>query len=314
MKKHFCVILIFLFFSTLLFSFDNGLFTVSTKCYSGAYWGNIYEKVLIDGKNNSKEIYSLLDWELKPLSFYGFGFSETYYKHLTFDFDVRKGFSGKNGKALKTGCMQDYDWINGFEKGITNYSYHDCYLEDFLQMRFFAGYDFSLQKNWFGLKITPLLGWYLEKIAFSGNDGYATYKSNDWKKQVFSGQVISYSQETFVGQFGLQTQMNVFNFFGNFTLTYCPDFRINALDHHFLRDSYFNDNLENGEMWNLYMEIGYSFLSHHTFGITGEYQYVPDIYGYTMAKSNKSNWHKVSGYGGCERKIFAASIYYKLTF
>ena len=146
---------------------------------------------------------SRLDWTYKPLLALSLQILLDY-KNIS----VRAG--GETSLPVCCGIMEDSDWL-GTGGEFTHYSRHTNYLDVYAAGSLYAGWRFSFAQNW---SVTPRLGITGSILSFTGKDGYRQYAdpadgsiawSPDIEKIPFSGEVISYRQETFAA--GIQVDM-----------------------------------------------------------------------------------------------------------
>jgi outer membrane protease len=200
------------------------------------------------------QFVSQLLWDLKPLLYAGLGA----------DFGPRDPFANRGfaasaslklGLPLRTGAMEDRDWLNEEYDHLTNYSEHDAYsrfafladlsagyswrLTDFLAMR--AGGEFSFMR-----------------YSWLAKDGYYQYTYppylRPWNQSItkneIQGKVIKYTQNWFIVSPFLSFKLKLHRLFaleGKFA--YSPLIYVYARDEHLLTDTEFLDMLFGGSFF-----------------------------------------------------------------
>ncbi len=120
---------------------------------------------IVYGSSTTSYVLSQLDWDLKPLVYYG----------LSFDLGGPSGFytglSLRSGLAGRTGDIMDSDYVNG--DGVkTNLSVSDNYTEDALLAQLILGWRFRLNP---ALTLRAYGGVDLMHFKFTARDGYYQY-------------------------------------------------------------------------------------------------------------------------------------------
>lgn len=198
---------------------------VSIMPYVEANSGDAREYVYTDDK-----ILSELIWDMKPMVSVGAAINAGWTDGLR----ISAGASA--GIPMRTGSMQDSDWlnidINGSDK-ITTYSKHDAELEFAYQAKIETGWEFSLPV--FGpasssrVSLVPTLGFRFMNWKWNGNDGYVQHLDEsgypslpggvyrDWNEDVTkkpaTGTVISYQQQFWMPTAGLTVIVPVASYF-----------------------------------------------------------------------------------------------------
>lgn len=320
--KRFVFIIIFFITCLTVFANEKKIFSFTATPEYSLMNGNISEYVFNKYNNNTGNMESRLDWDVKNVSCIGFNASATIIKYIYID------VNGKIAISKKSGNMQDYDWLNSVyaiwenddSTELTNYSIHDNTLNSY------QNYQFSLGgKIYLPIKtvINPFIAYKHEYYNFTGSNGYCTYKSSDFEKSLFSGDVISYEQETncfFMGINFFSTIIPYVDLFANIQISPSTN-SFAALDKHFERSLCFYDKPTNVFILESKMKINYALNEHHSFGLNGDIQYIPLAKGKTYSSEltldNKSSgkWNESYGYqGGVSRFIWSVGINYTFTF
>ena len=252
---------------------------------------------------------SRLDWKINNTNYFG---AET---NLIFNEVYKVDFSFKNVPPSDCGTMEDYDWIKPEKPDyLTNYSRHINHLNSFTQIDFLLGRIFLVDKN-HNISLCPLFGFETQVLSFSGNAGWKTYDSDNWKKIYFGNKtVISYSQAYGAPVFAFAADFNYLKHFESFLKCSAAwAKRLNCIDIHKERNKLFNDRIEN--VWKFSLEFceAFKFLEHHKIGIKGHVSYIPDSYGFTYP-SETSKDPDLSSIGGTSRFLWSYSLVYAWFF
>ena len=175
---------------------ENKIISVDAKANISLLNGSISEYVFDPASHNTDDVLSRLDWDVKNVPIVSVSVDLTLFKYAYFNLGAGFGFP-----STPSGNMQDYDWLHCYEFGLpeqygtelTNYSIHDNFLNSYRNIFVKIGYNFYLPLK---ITITPFVAYNYEYLGFDGFDGYRKYKKENWQKIEFSGNVISYFQET----------------------------------------------------------------------------------------------------------------------
>ena len=206
---------------------------------------------------------SQLLWDLKPLVYLGvsfdFGLLDPYEKHGMF-----ASASFRYGLPLKTGTMENRDWMNPNHDSLTDFSTHDAYSTNAIMLDISAGYAWPLKG-----KLT--LGAYGEftymHFAWSGENGYGQYSNGTiWSgslfKDMYYGTVILYSQNWVLFSPGIRAKWKINNYFsldGN--VSYSPLIYCTARDDHLFTNVVNWDYPLFGHHFSAAARVGYSLFS-----------------------------------------------------
>lgn len=186
----------------------------SVKALTGFMFGQAQE-IVYQGNppNNSNPYTSLLLWDFKPLIYFGLeaGFNN---QSPWLNKGLYSSLALKAGLPLKTGIIEDFDWLSTTNSFITHYSRHDAYSRNAFEELFAgfgtftadlsAGYSWAfLDKVW--LRPYGTLSYF--RFSWKSFDGYAQYSGNSdaaspgniaWDpnslKDPRSGPAINYTQ------------------------------------------------------------------------------------------------------------------------
>lgn len=322
-KKVFFTLFILLITS---FTFaQNKIISVDAKANISLLNGSISEYVFDPASHNTDDVLSRLDWDVKNVPIVSASIDLTLFKYAYFNLGAGFGFP-----STPSGNMQDYDWLNcipikndgfGLPKQygteLTNYSIHDNFLNSYRNIFVKIGYNFYLPLK---ITITPFVAYNYEYLGFDGFDGYRKYKKENWQKIEFSGNVISYFQETNAFLVGIKLISPVlFNLKidGEFLISPYTS-NINALDKHYMRQLHYIDLMPWSYQLQSSLNLSYSIQKHHKIFVQGFLQYIPvskgnDFFRDTDENGNYTltNWTiDKSAQGGTSRFLWQISLGY----
>ena len=191
---------------------------------------------------------SQLLWDLKPLVYTG----------LAVDFGPRNPFldsgfiaagSLKFGLPLKTGSIEDRDWMNSDHDWLTHYSLHEAYSTNDILVDLSAGYSWRLTRS---LVLGVGGEFSFMYLSWSGSNGYGQYPAgddsgkyppwnNNFPKIYFSGKNILYTQFWFILSPGVSLKGRINSLIslqGYFN--YSPLIYATARDDHLVPDSFYH--------------------------------------------------------------------------
>ena len=318
-----------LFLSFQAFSLSVKDFSLSVEPLFGMKYGQIDEYVFLKKSNFSDDKLSELNWEIKPLLYYGVKISGSY-----------KGFFEEShftaGIPMKTGLMKDSDWLNAGlgitpEKAAgrnykTCYSEHDNILDYDISFGFKAGYDFSVMDIF---SIKPSLAFQYENIRFTGeggkglygydsyNNGEGYYQSyKDVKKFIgFSGRVITYKRVSDYLWLGSDFSVKLpKNFEVNTGFFVAPYVYAVSYDSHLAKQYDYADKTQEAFgafKWNLGAE--YKISERQSVSLNASYFYMRVLRGDNyQKKSSESAYDKSSEVdGGAGARYFDLALSYK---
>ena len=323
-KKRFQLILLIplLLLTFLSQAFCQGKARISIAPEFGFTNGKIVENVWYAEKSEDTQAVTLtatdpmsrLDWQMNKSFYYGLAF-DLFINEL-----FRFSFAFKNSSSHNCGIMEDYDWLNPTswpdepKDELTNYSIHTNYLNNFGHVDFLFGLVFFLDNNK-NISLAPNIGFEMEYISFSGIGGWRSYKSDNWKKNSFNEEkVISYSQNYFAPLLSLEADFNYAKHFET-TLTLAASWikKLDCMDNHHLKNSDFNDRIQNA--WRFAANLGtyYKINQLHKFGIKGNISYIPSAYGFTYSSKTDTS-PDTSSLGGTSRLLWDYSFVYVFSF
>ena len=321
-KKAFFTLFVLLITS---FTFaQNKIISVDAKANISLLNGSISGYVFDPASHNTDDVLSRLDWDVKNVPIVSASVDLTLFKYAYFNLGAGFGFP-----STPSGNMQDYDWLNCIPKNggfglpkqygteLTNYSIHDNFLNSYRNIFVKIGYNFYLPLK---ITITPFVAYNYEYLGFDSFDGYRKYKKENWQKIEFSGNVISYFQETNAFLVGIKLISPVlFNLKidGEFLISPYTS-NINALDKHHIRKTHFMDLMPWSYQLQSSLNLSYSIQKHHKIFVQGFLQYIPvskgnDYFRYTDENGNYTPTYWTidkSCQGGTSRFLWQISLGY----
>lgn len=326
MKKILLILSVIFFFNTFMFCQDadkkEPAVTVEFDTEGGCFTGRIIENVWnVKSTTNDNQVtltpttrLSMLDWQFLNAIYTGYKLNLEIEKKVVFTFDLFTTFKGEYG------IMEDYDWKYASQPDhLTNYSNHINIVDDFYQIEFMAGRSFR-----FGdaekYILTPKLGLQIQNITFIGYGGFSLYEDNNWEVEGFGERnVISYNQFFISPELLIENRFKLFGFMTiNFDLGATWIKTMEARDHHFVRDLYFMDKIEDAWLLQAKLAIYFKLGKNHKLGIKGGLQFIPDSYGLSYASDTSfesiDNTPNYKNLGGTVRFLGNYAIVYQLNF
>ena len=219
------------------------------------------EEILYKYKNSDQYASQLL-WDLKPL----------YYAGLALDFGPKDPFhkngftsaaSLKFGFPLKTGIMEDRDWMDSYEEYLTHYSRHEAFSQNAILADISAGYTWHI-KDFLAVSVFGEFSYmYFSWMAENGYYQYATrlsgpleplhfekWNSSIEKKSIY-GAGMRYTQNWLIFAPGISFKGRLSSFSLEANIKYSPLIYCADRDDHLLT---YNDN---GQLFHGTFSIGH---------------------------------------------------------
>ncbi|HTO16465.1 MAG TPA: omptin family outer membrane protease [Edaphocola sp.] len=157
-----------------------------------------------------------------------------------------------NSIPIKSGYLEDFDYLTSNANEISHYSKHDSYLDKDFSANAQISFKIKVNKKYYD--IYPLIGVTYQNRKWSAQDGFLQYpliEGNPWTgnepKQSLTGTVISYEQSLWYPYFGLENIVHInSSLFLGILAFYYPYVSIDSLDSHFLRSKQFYDIMRDG--------------------------------------------------------------------
>jgi len=251
-------------------------------------------------------LYSELLWDLQPLFYVG----------LTVDFGPHNpfqhnglimSFSFRYGLPLRTGILENRDWLNPRINHYTHYSRHDAFSRGAFFANISAGHSWRLSDS---LALRAYGEFSFMRLSWSGRDGFTQYPPFDitgnfppWSNTIprnydgLSGEVIRYSQNWFILAPVVSLKWNPFsNFLFVGSLSYSPLIYCFARDDHILRDITFLDYLFFGHYFRGGGEFIFSPTENLAFSLGLSYKLITGTRGDTLIGGNRIRQGAGAGY------------------
>ncbi|MCL2879086.1 MAG: omptin family outer membrane protease [Treponema sp.] len=224
----------------------------------GMFFGQAEEIVYTDG-TTPYFMRSQLLWDIETFCYYGL---ELHYAQIDpfREWGFFSDLSLKSAAPSRSGSMADRDWRSVANTNLTDYSFHENYIDQIYLIDWNAGLSFPF-RSMFLLKAKLVLSYI--HLGFSGKNGYGVYApsyGNGYFGDIsegyanphfFYGNVISYSQDWLIGAAGASFGVKFLqNFFFEAGCNISPLIMCVALDFHITTQDQFNDYL----LFGLYIE------------------------------------------------------------
>ena len=252
--------------------------------------GMIYgqgEEILYKYPDKTQFVSQLL-WDLKPL-FYS-GFVIDFGKRDSVEVSgVNASLSLKYGWPLKTGIMEDRDWLNDNEDYLTHFSRHTAYSQNALLLDLSAGYSWKIRDN---LSIGANGVFTYMHYSWSGENGFSQYPDSsfdssdypEWDKSYYKdyvyGKIIIYNQNWLIFSPGINLKWKIHPIFSiKAFFNYSPLIYVLTRDDHLIPD----ENYQGQAFWD-YCSFGhfidgnlesiFTFSNNLDLGLSISYRYI----------------------------------------
>ena len=271
-----------------------GAWHFSAEPLFGFRYGTLGEYVYTPDTNGAYAKLSELDWEMKPLWYYG-GKISFGWQGISVS-GYAEGFI-----PAGTGSMYDSDWINLTDVK-NDYSVSENHLNGTYSAGLLLGYEFTINRY---LSIKPFLGYDYQDIYFSGQNGVGWYGDsqniswdNEKAKHIdFTGYTLityhSCEHITWTGFSILSSPVKFFSFSAAFSVS--PYTYIEALDYHcYKRSNYFLDIMSSWfSVYKLETSAAYHFAQNFSLNLAVSWLFSSIIYGSDyQASSSSGPWTK----------------------
>jgi outer membrane protease len=207
-------------------------------------------------------------------------------------FNVRIGARIDTAVPVRSGLLEDHDFLIAGSSEPSHYSKHDAYLDKDFTGSLWAGYVFRVG----AFELTPSVGFSYSNRKWSAQDGYLQYPvSGSWTgdepMQMVSGTVISYEQAVWFPFVSLNVGYTLNRFDVSFVGGVSPILRGKTMDIHFMRSVRFYDTLasenlfSDGVAWHTSLTLSYypEHRKHLAFFICGNYAAIAGLTGSTSS-------------------------------
>ena len=182
---------------------------------------------------------------------------------------------------VRTGSIQDYDWVTSGISGIfgypVQYSTHDCYLDKMFTLEAKTGYCFHI----FSLDLLPEAGIDYRNRKFSARNGWGQYSTDgspitdSIEKTYFSGTILSYEQQLVLPFASLEAG---YTFFSGLSVALSgrvyPFIAADSIDSHYTTKTQYFDSMRGGFGFSVGTSVQY-----RQFGLSVEYEYMKCVSG-----------------------------------
>jgi len=261
--------------------------------------------------SNLDQYKSQLLWDLKPLVYAGFsadfGPRDPFHSH-----GIIAGGSVKVGLPLKTGIIEDRDWLNKTNELLTHYSRHDAYSHGAFLMDLSAGYSWP-QTDYailgiYGEFSYMYFSWSAENgykqyvsdyVSKNGNGDYPMVWSSNLPKTPINGRGILYKQNWFILAPGLSLKARISRLFSldvNFCyspLIYCAD-----RDDHLITKMTFWDYSYLGNYINGGGKLTFSIIKNLDLSLAFSYKHIQGTRGMTVEQEGSAPLYLASNDSG----------------
>lgn len=226
------------------------------------------------------------------------------------DFNAQGWITLAKGNAV----MDDYDWLNPFQRHWTDWSHHDD-----TDLRQANQFDLGL-RGWFfqrtSLRLAALLGYQRTLFSFLAKGGCYNYNDGNYIGCFSDGEKgIGYKQTYSTPYIGLagNYRVNAYEFNGLFKFSNLVHAR--DVDQHYLRDLTFKERGDHFKLYNLTVNAGYYVRPQIKLFAEGAFSYIPTQKTSTYIRDNETQelYYAPKGSAGFNNKnmVLALGIQYK---
>lgn len=178
-----------------------------------------------------------------------------------YSFNLSLGFS--TVVPVKTGCVEDRDWLFSNKSLLSNYSFHENFIDKDYSVYIKGSYAFSLFSN--RLLVNPGIGVIYSNEKYSAKNGYYQYSlienkavDSDTAKTVLCGTIMSYEISAFLPECFIDANLKLNEKNSIFlSFDFFPYMIVDSVDTHILRLAEFYDSMKGGFGINLKAGYGY---------------------------------------------------------
>lgn len=306
------IITIFILFSSFLYGsilknykVESSSFDISTSILNGTSYEIVYQT---DGK------LSELIWNLDNINLLELDYN------LILKNDIRINTRIKTNFTAETSTMEDFDWDSDFDDVSngewTDYSKSDTEVNEVYQFDFY--FEFPAYSNSF-FNLYLLAGYKEDSFKWDAIGGEYIYSSSSFRD--ISGEfndiaTISYNQYFQTPYFGFSLNRDYKKAYMNAVIKYSAMVFANDEDTHHLRDLYFEEEFEWGEMLDFNFSISYKLSTDISF--FSSFNYLKYYLNSGSTKVTDLSDGSITTYGdgsaGIEHESYAFSLGVKLDF
>lgn len=302
------------------------MFSLSLRPDLSFMTGDIKEYVVDPKCPNTDNVVSRLDWHIKGMPVISIDAKGTFFKYGFINVDAKLGVPNSNS------TIEDYDWLNYMNNKwkndspteVTNYSCSTNVIQKYSDVSVFLGGNFYIP---YDVTISPFIGYHYDFVEMDAQNGYYSYKKNDWSELPLHGRGIKYKQESnafMVGMNILADSLPHFTFESSYRVSPYLFF-LQDLDYHYTRELIFYDKMDNTFSFEMKHIIMFDFGSRkekepsHSFGVTGYMHYLKFVEGSTSTGKITSNgslvqdsFQRSNGIAGASRFLWSVGLIYQL--
>lgn len=283
------IFIVFLVLSFKSFADDN---TFSIRGYGAYLTGSANELVYRDIAGNK---LSELIWGIEGVNLLGVG--ATYQMASRYKFNMDFYTNVNEGKTE----MDDYDWMDYSRSDWTHWSNSATDITQVYKLDFNVEYVMKPLDN---LSLSFLYGYKMDIFKWEAIGGTYIYSDDDGSNfRAYTGSfadvpTISFNQYFNCIYLGIGSAYQLSNFTIEGKILYSGSVVAKDEDTHHLRDLYFEDFFENGDMVELTINSQYLFNSNMTLLFSYDYTHYLTNKGYTVTTDMTTGVSSTGGYGG----------------
>jgi outer membrane protease len=287
------------------------------------------EEILYKYPDRGDYVSQLL-WDMKPLVYMGLGMEFGLRNPFRAN-GFNSAFTLKFGFPLKTGIMEDRDWLYQDNEKLTNYSRHDAYSQNAILFDLSTGYSWRLTDF---VSVGACSEFSFMYFSWMAEGGYKQYLKSDGSGKIIPGQTwtddipkisiygpgIRYTQAYLIAAPGIYLRAVMYpGFSAKLSFNYSPLIYVMARDDHLSPDEYYRgkifwDLLPFGHYFNGGASLGYTFHNNLNLSLSVSYRYITGLRGksyvaFTGEKENgiasMNKYDGGAGYSALEIGLFA---------
>ncbi|MDR2516551.1 MAG: omptin family outer membrane protease [Spirochaetaceae bacterium] len=291
----------------------------SASALGGVMYGAGIE--LVYGAPSGADYLSRLDWDMKPLYYYGFVLRVLFETpHPAWRPFV--AFTFKNGLTGNTGFLEDRDWLDQIHRELTHFSRHDNFTRYALFLDLNFGTQFRPWKTGESLRFNFYFTFSWMNLMWESRDGYIQYSpgSNStppayppWDPSLpaipNTGAAINYSQTWFIAAPAVGVE---FPFLRTFVLEAAVaagplNFCVGD-DYHIKRNMRFHDSSRWGIYFKPAVKFRFSPVRQLTFSVHGAWTLLTGVWGSSRTSTGDSNSWQDQGMTGAGLDLWEAGV------
>ncbi|MDR2663609.1 MAG: omptin family outer membrane protease [Treponema sp.] len=297
-------------------------YAFSLSAGPGIIYGTAYEIVYRDSASN--DYLSELQWELKPLWYLGLNVSFGP-REILRRWGISAALAVKAGLPLKTGTMEDRDWMDCTVPGsLTHFSSHD----NKTQAAVLVDLDFAFSLPFKGrFFFKPLLSLDYVFLSMEARNGYIQYGPNypsasrttpyepwssSWEKEAMRGTGITYIQHWILLSpgIGFGAALGPVTLEASFKIT--PAVLCITIDNHILREIVFTDYMAGGLALEPALDVSVEVTKNVSLGLAASYRHIVKTRGNDVVEEEGKDAYTVPNVAGAGLQLFDGGLYVKV--